>query len=109
MSKGIVILDIPDCCAECYFRDKFEEIAIGGGLYKRFSKCKLAPDTVEDPLREVLWQINNKEPWCPIKPIPNKCGLKEDIEKQNDDYLCADGTDPDSMKAAYYSKAFGKR
>lgn len=72
MSKGIVILDIPDCCAECYFRSQYEEMAIGGGLYKKFSKCWLAPDTIDDPYRDILWQVNNKELWCPIKPVPAK-------------------------------------
>jgi hypothetical protein len=42
------------------------------------------------------------------------CELREEMEKPNgngsfdDTCLCVDGTDPDSVKAAYYSKAYGK-
>ena len=72
MSKGLVILDIPDCCAECHFRDKLEEHYLGDGHYTKISRCRLAPYTIEDPWRDIRWQMMHKESWCPIKPVPAK-------------------------------------
>ena len=72
MSKRVLaVLDEPETCSDCYFRGGFEEVHLGGGRFKRISKCRLAPDTVEDPWRDAVWQLDNKEPWCPLIPIPN--------------------------------------
>lgn len=72
MSKGIIVLDIPNCCAECYFCSKSQEVIVEAGLYKKISRCRLAPDDAEDLWRDIRWQLKNKESWCPIKPVPAK-------------------------------------
>lgn len=72
MSKGFLVFDIPNCCAECYLRARPEEWPVEPGLYKKISRCMLATDDMEDPWRDIRWQLNHKESWCPIKDIPAK-------------------------------------
>ena len=69
MSKAIAIIDMPDCCAECYFRFGTADVYTGNGLYKKISSCKLAPKDIEDPWRDIHWQAEHKEEWCPLKPL----------------------------------------
>lgn len=75
MSKAILVLDMPETCSECYFCSKPTEFYVSGGLYTKISRCRLAPDTVEDPWRDIPWQIEHKETWCPFKPVPEKYDL----------------------------------
>ena len=84
MSKGILVLDIPDCCAECYFRSELEEFIMGKGFYKKISRCRLAPETVEDPWRDITWQMEHKESWCPFKPVPEKYDLNTPHDRDYD-------------------------
>lgn len=68
MSKIIVPIEMPEACAYCRFRTTSEYIQVGDGLYKRISCCQFAPDWLEDPYRDVRWQMENKEDWCPLEP-----------------------------------------
>ena len=75
---GIYIngLKMPKTCSECFFCCTIEEVYVGDGLYKKIGKCSLA-DGVEDPWRDVHWQIKNKEEWCPLKEVES---FSKDIE-----------------------------
>lgn len=68
MSKIIVPIEMPGTCAVCPFRTPSEYFSAGDGLYKKISHCQFAPDWVEDPWRNINWQIYNKEDWCPLEP-----------------------------------------
>ena len=59
-------LDMPCSCLECWFRSKPEELRAGIGLYKKISRCLLAPKDIEDPWRDVMWQIDHREDFCPL-------------------------------------------
>lgn len=65
----MVPIEMPRRCAECYFTASPEEFGVPGkpGYYEKISKCLLAPEEVEDPWRSLLWQLENKESWCPLK------------------------------------------
>ena len=65
----LVPLDIPECCAECFFRSPYEEISVNVGIYKKISRCYLAPEEIEDPWRDIVWSCKNKERWCPLKKV----------------------------------------
>lgn len=67
MPKIIVPIEMPETCALCPFREPSEFFPAGDGLYKKFSCCIFAPDSLEDPWRDVRWQVNNKEDWCPLE------------------------------------------
>lgn len=71
MNKAIAIIDMPETCAECFFCCTIQEISVGNGLYKKVGKCSLAKD-IEDPWRNIWWQVEHKEEWCPLKPVPEK-------------------------------------
>lgn len=71
MSKAIAIIDMPKTCGDCFFCCTIEEIPLGNGLYKKVGKCSLAKD-IEDPWRDIYWQLKHKEDWCPLKEIPEK-------------------------------------
>lgn len=59
-------LEMPCNCLECWFRSPFEEIGVGIGLYKKISRCWFAPEDIEDPWRDVTWQTNHREEFCPL-------------------------------------------
>lgn len=56
----------PETCSECPFKCAPEPIAVESNLFKYISKCSLAPDEIEDPWRDITWQLENREPFCPI-------------------------------------------
>lgn len=60
------LVEKPDVCFECMFRDSVEDVYEGDGLYKKISRCRLSPEEIEDPYRTINWQMNNVEEWCPI-------------------------------------------
>lgn len=68
MSKIIVPIEMPGTCSECPFRTPSEYFHMGDGLYKKISRCQFAPESLEDPWRNINWQIYNREDWCPLKP-----------------------------------------
>ena len=59
-------LEMPCCCNECVFSSNPEEIRVDWNLYKKISKCLLAPEDIEDPWRDVMWQVRNREEFCPL-------------------------------------------
>ena len=67
MAKATVVIDMPDSCSECHFRGAIEELDVGCGFYRKISKCLLAPDTIEDPWKDIHWQIDRRETWCPLE------------------------------------------
>lgn len=69
MVKIIVPIEMPETCLDCPFRNGPIEIPVGDGLYKKISYCRFAPEEIEDPWRNVQWQANNKEDWCPLAPV----------------------------------------
>lgn len=62
----IVPLEMPQTCFECFLLSEPEYIGVGKGLYKRICRCKLAPENIQDPYRNVEWFCDNKEKWCPL-------------------------------------------
>ena len=69
MGKIIVPMDMPNTCGECIFFGDTQELSLGKGIYKKIARCILAPENMEDPWRDIYWQIYNKEEWCPLKKI----------------------------------------
>lgn len=68
MSKIIVPIEMPETCSECFFRTPTEYIHVGDGLYKKIVRCQFASDSLGDPWRDIRWQMDNKEDWCPLEP-----------------------------------------
>ena len=85
MNKAIAIIDMPQTCGECLFCSSITEMYVGNGFYKKFGKCVLAKD-IEDPWRNVHWQSEHKEDWCPLKPVPEKKEGYESIKWQWGEY-----------------------
>lgn len=48
--KGIIVVDIPNCCGECFYLSQNGECVANG-------------------ISTVCYQ-NSKPLWCPIKPVP---------------------------------------
>lgn len=69
MSKIIVPIEMPETCSECYFRSSFEEFGVGSGFYRKISRCLLAPNDMEDTWRDIHWQIEHRETWCPLEEV----------------------------------------
>lgn len=67
MCKVIVPMEMPATCGECPFCGDTQELAIGKGVYKKIGRCRLAPEEIEDPWRDIYWQVFNKEKWCPLE------------------------------------------
>ena len=70
MAKGIVIIGIPNCCAECSL------INIDGDLNLSCDATSLYID---------VKKLNLKPDWCPIKPIPDRKSLKDKLQKYDTD------------------------
>lgn len=72
MAKVAFVFDEPKTCLDCPFHGKPEYIPdydANDHLYRKIAKCKITPDSVEDPWKEVHWLANNKPEWCPLKPV----------------------------------------
>ena len=67
MPKIIVPIEMPDTCSECYFRGPIEEFGVGSGFYRKISRCLLAPDSMADPYKDICWQMEHRETWCPLE------------------------------------------
>lgn len=59
-------IEMPCNCLECWFRSPSEELKVDVGLYKKISRCLLAPEDIEDPWRDVTWQMSHREEFCPL-------------------------------------------
>lgn len=66
MNKVIVPMEMPKTCCECIFCGDRQDIALGHGIYEKIARCRLSPEDVEDPWRNIHWQTQNKERWCPL-------------------------------------------
>lgn len=88
MNKAIAIIDMPETCGECFFCCTIEEISVGNGLYKKIGKCSLTKD-IENPWRDIWWQVEHKEDWCPLKELPNRiiCFGEDDYTEGYNDCL----------------------
>lgn len=82
MDKAIAIIDMPTTCAECFFCCTMQEISVGNGLYKKMGKCSLAKD-IKDPWRNIWWQVEHKEEWCPLKSVPEEQEIWFDDERSD--------------------------
>lgn len=72
MAKVMYVFDEPKTCSECPFIGKLEYIPdydSSDWLYRKIAKCKLAPESIEDPWMEERWLCNNKPEWCPLKYV----------------------------------------
>lgn len=65
----IVPMDMPETCIDCPMLQKAEDEPLGKGMYKKISKCPIAPKEVEDPYHDLYWLVNNKPEWCPLKEV----------------------------------------
>ena len=65
----IVPAEIPETCLGCPFHTPCEFISVGDGLYKRVSRCILAPEEIEDPWKNVHKMLHGREDWCPLKEV----------------------------------------
>lgn len=57
MAKGIVIIGIPNCCAECSLVNIDEDLNLSCDATSLYIDVK---------------KLNSKPDWCPIKPIPDR-------------------------------------
>lgn len=71
MSCKINGIDAPATCSECWFRSEPELMGIPSspGLYRYISRCSRSPIEIEDPWRDISWQLEHKEEWCPIEQV----------------------------------------
>ena len=58
--KAILVIDMPDVCAECEFCGHSTDGAL---RYCGLTQCFCSRD---------LDANKEKEPWCPLKPMPEK-------------------------------------
>ena len=63
MSKGIIVVDVPQCCFRCDF---YREIVDGLSAY---CKITMDPDDCEC-YRIIDDNCESKPDWCPIKKLP---------------------------------------
>lgn len=69
MAKGIIVVDVPECCMECrscYHADDLELC----GLVKRLYRCRFEPEDIEDVYLPDIMRA--KPDWCPIRQLPEK-------------------------------------
>lgn len=80
MAKAVLVMDIPECCADCQLADDDPS-----GLY-----CPLADDYYDG-----TDSTEDKASWCPLRELPEK---KETVHPQE----CYDNSYwTDEMKAGF--------
>lgn len=72
MGVFVKCMEMPSNCLECQFISKLEEIPVGEFLYKKIGHCVFAPDSIEDPWRDVTWLMRYKEDYCPLVHLGNR-------------------------------------
>lgn len=70
MSKGIVLVDIPDKCDGCEMCGTLIGKVICVSMIKR------------------IHDINARPEWCPIKPVPDKLESDSRNAHEDFDYIC---------------------
>lgn len=69
MDKSILVVDTPKNCRECCFCGDIQRIYSDKENYKEIARCLLVEE-INSVWRNIFWLMNNKEDWCPLKPIP---------------------------------------
>lgn len=75
MDKAILVIDLPVCCNECSLMVKDE--------YSYF--CPIKCDENKTDLYDNYIMFHRKPNWCPLNPVPQKLGLREEYP---DDFSC---------------------
>lgn len=69
MSKSILVIDTPSCCAECFlmWKDEYSDYC---------------PIPCEENKADIYdYVVTNTKPyWCPLKPVPEKRDLMKSQE-----------------------------
>ena len=67
--KGLLVkgLEMPDCCASCFFCGDMQLISEGNGLYRKISRCLIAD--VDDPWRDLTEQVKNRAEYCKLEEV----------------------------------------
>ena len=61
--KGIIVVDMPECCADCDFMGFDYNI---NSFEEEEAYCEIKCESVDD----VGWR--GKPDWCPIRPMPER-------------------------------------
>ena len=72
MSKIIVPIEMPETCSGCLFHSPNIFIPALTGHRTTVGRCQFSPESAEDPWRDVQWQMENKEDWCPLKRVESE-------------------------------------
>ncbi|MBQ9700120.1 MAG: hypothetical protein IJV71_05795 [Lachnospiraceae bacterium] len=57
MSKAVLVIDMPESCADCLFQQRAR-----GGYFGGFPYCVVRAC--------LIGEINKKQPNCPLRPLP---------------------------------------
>lgn len=69
MAKGYIIVDMPENCGDCKFRDIYD-----------------APYCIGCIITRMMHEGWAKPDWCPIKEIPKKIGLIDEFRNSRFGY-----------------------
>lgn len=88
MSVLIKDMEMPECCAECWFKICGRTSATDENLYwyKHIYNCRCKPEEIEDGWIDAPEALNGKQPWCPLVEVPTPHGRLIDadaFEKEN--------------------------
>lgn len=75
MNKAILVIDMPSCCNECSLMVQDE--------YSYF--CPVKCDENKTDLYDNYIMLHRKPNWCPLNPVPQKLGFREEYP---DDFSC---------------------
>ena len=71
MSKSVLLMDVQDKCLDC----NLCVLDMDGSLSCYYNKKEICSDVGEN---------NNRPDWCPLKPLPEKSTIENDMT----DYQC---------------------
>lgn len=66
MSRSVLVIDTPENCYSCYLRKLIRDLPYCAKKLERIKDSMVRPD------------------WCPLKPLPEKSNIEEDMT----DYQC---------------------
>ena len=75
MSKGYILVDMPEKCKKCRFYYPARDMHTG----EYVSGCRMIPTMV-------IREPEKKPDWCPIRELPKKWKYAEDIRNQENPY-----------------------
>lgn len=71
MSKSVLVIDTPECCAEC----RFVRWPVKGD-----GDCFALPDESKKKVPEInLYENLGRPSWCPLKSLPEKFKWKKEM------------------------------